>query len=267
MSKYTYIYGPVFSWRLGSSLGIDLLSQEDKICNFDCVYCQLGSTKKHIVERKKYVPTKEVIEELERLPEAQIDYITFSGRGEPTLAENLGQAIKAIKLIRKIPVAVLTNASLMAKEEVKKDLFFADFVIAKLDACSPESLEEINRPAKEIEFASILDGMKEFRKEYQGKLALQIMFIDKNKDNIRKLIYLANYIKPDEVEINTPLRPCNIGPLSKEEILRIKEAFTSACKGEFLRKEINVVSVYDERPLKEVLSISDENTLKRRGKV
>jgi len=267
MLKYKYIYGPVFSWRLGSSLGIDLLSQEEKICNFNCLYCQLGATKKYTVERKIYVPIKEVIEELERLPEAQIDYITFSGRGEPTLAENLGRAIKAIKLIRKVPVAVLTNSSLMDEEEVRKELALADFVIVKLDAYSPESLQAINRSTKDIEFASILDGIKEFRKEYQGKLSLQIMFIDKNKDDVNKLIYLTNYIKPDEVQINTPLRPCNIKPLPKEEILRIKETFNSACKGEFRRKEINVISVYDERVLKDVLPVSDEDTLKRRGKV
>jgi len=267
MLKYKYIYGPVVSWRLGSSLGIDLLSQEEKICNFDCIYCQLGLTKKHSIERKIYVPIQEVIEELERLPEAQIDYITFSGRGEPTLAENLGQAIKAIKLIRKVPVAVLTNSSLMDKENVRKELALADFVIAKLDAYSPESLQTINRPTKDIEFASILDGIREFRKEYEGKLALQIMFIEKNKDNVNKLSYLTNYIKPDEVQINTPLRSCNIKPLSKEEILKIKETFNSACKGGFLRKEINVISVYDERVLKDVLPVSDEDTLKRRGKV
>jgi wyosine [tRNA(Phe)-imidazoG37] synthetase (radical SAM superfamily) len=264
---FKYIYGPVSSWRLGSSLGIDLLSQEDKICNFNCVYCQLGTTKKHTIERKIYVPIKEVIEELERLPAAQIDYITFSGTGEPTLAENLGQAIKAIKLIRKVPVAVLTNSSLMDKENVRKELISVDFVIAKLDAYSPESLQQINNPAKGIEFSSILEGIKEFRRSYQGKLALQIMLIDKNKDDVNKLIYLTNYVKPDEVQINTPLRPCNIKPLPKEEILKIKETFTSACKGEFRRKEINIVSVYDERVLKDVSPVSDEDTLKRRGKV
>jgi wyosine [tRNA(Phe)-imidazoG37] synthetase (radical SAM superfamily) len=206
--NFKYIYGPVPSWRLGSSLGIDLLSQEDKICNFDCVYCQLGTTKKHTVERKIYVPIKEVIEELERLPAAQIDYITFSGRGEPTLAANLGEAIKAIKLIRKIPVAVLTNSSLMDKENVRKELLFSDFVIAKLDAYSPESLQQINRPSKDIEFASILDGIKEFRKEYQGKLALQIMFVEENKKYALEIAQIAKEINPDEVQLNTPLRPC-----------------------------------------------------------
>jgi wyosine [tRNA(Phe)-imidazoG37] synthetase (radical SAM superfamily) len=256
---------------LGSSLGIDLLSQEEKICNFDCLYCQLGPTKKHTAGRRIYVPVEKVIEELAMLPRAQIDYITFSGRGESTLAENLGEAIKAIKLIRKEPVAVLTNASLMGQAEVRKELILADFVVAKLDACSPESLLEINNPAKDIEFASILEGINEFRKSYRGKLALQIMFIqpllagagfiENNKQDINKYIYLANYIKPGEVQVNTPLRPCNVKPLAREELLKIKDYFTSSCQG------INIVSAYDERALKDISSISDEDTLKRRGKV
>ena len=195
---FKYIYGPVPSWRLGSSLGIDLLSQEEKICNFDCIYCQLGSTKRHVIERKIYVPVEKVIEALGALPDTAIDYITFSGRGEPTLAANLGEAIKAVKLIRKEPIAVLTNGSLMGLDEVRKDLISADFVVAKLDACSSELLQEINRPAKEVEFGAILEGIKEFKKGYQGKLALQIMFIENNKQDINKYIYLANYIKPAE---------------------------------------------------------------------
>ncbi len=236
---FKYIYGSVPSWRLGSSLGIDLLSQEEKICNFDCIYCQLGPTKRHTIERKIYVPVEKVIEELGELPDTNIDYITFSGRGEPTLAANLGEGIKAVKLIHKEPVAVLTNSSLMGLDAVREELVLADFVVAKLDACSPESLQEINRPATGIEFGSILDGINKFRKSYQGKLALQIMFTESNKQDINKYIYLANYIKPDEIQVNTPLRPCGVKPLAKEEVLRIKNNFVLACK------EVNVVSVYD----------------------
>ena len=161
--EFKYIYGPVPSWRLGSSLGIDLLSQKEKICNFDCVYCQLDLTIKHMVDRRIYIPIEKVIEELKILPDARIDYVTFSGRGEPTLAENLGQAIKAIKLIRREPIAVLTNSSLMGLEEVRRELALADFVVAKLDACTPKSLQEINRPAKGIEFGNILKGIKELK--------------------------------------------------------------------------------------------------------
>ena len=258
---FKYIYGPVPSWRLGSSLGIDLLSQGEKVCNFDCLYCQLGQTKKHTLERKVYVPIEEVIEELVELPDTNIDYITFSGRGEPTLAANLGEGIKAVKLIRKEPIAVLTNSSLMGLDEVRKDLILADFVIAKLDAYSPESFLEINRPAAGIEFGGILEGIKSFKKNFKGKLALQIMFIDNNKNDANKLIYLVNYIKPDEVQVNTPLRPCGIKALTKEEILKIKENFIVSCKG------INIVSAYDERVIKDIVSLSDEDTLKRRGKI
>ena len=181
---FKYIYGPVPSWRLGSSLGIDLLSQEEKICNFDCLYCQLGQTNKYILERKAYVPIKEVIDELGEFPDTNIDYITFSGRGEPTLAANLGEGIKAVKLIRKEPVAVLTNSSLMELEEVRKELTWADFVVAKLDAYSPESLQEINRPVERIEFGGILEGIKAFKKNFNGKLALQIMLVNNNKIHI-----------------------------------------------------------------------------------
>jgi len=258
---FKYIYGPVPSWRLGSSLGIDLLSQAEKVCNFDCLYCQLGQTRKHTLERKIYVPIKEVIDELWELPDTKIDYITFSGRGEPTLAANLGEGIKAVKLIRKEPIAVLTNSSFMGLDEVKKELVLADLVVAKLDACSPESRQEVNRPAEGIESGSILEGIKAFKNNFKGKLALQTMFIGNNKNDVNKFIYLTKYIKPDEIQVNTPLRPCGIKPLAKEEILRIKDSFVAACKG------IKVVSVYDERAFKAVASLSDDGTLRRRGKI
>ncbi|MBU0503049.1 MAG: radical SAM protein [Candidatus Omnitrophota bacterium] len=260
-SEFKYIYGPVPSWRLGSSLGIDLLSQKDKICNFDCVYCQLGPTKEYAIRRKVYVPAEEIIKEMKLLPGIKIDYITFSGRGDATLAANLGDAIKAVKLVREERIAVLTNAALLGLDAIRKELNPADFVIGKLDACSQESLRKINRPGREVEFSRILSGIKGFRKRYSGKLALQIMFIEDNKDAFDKYIYLANYIKPDEVQVNTPLRPCNVKPLTKEDVLKIKDYFISACKG------INIISVYDDRSFKDISSISDEETLKRRGKI
>lgn len=116
---------------------------------------------------------------MKMLPKKQIDYFTFFGRGEPTLAKNLGGVIKAIKTIRKEPLAVLTNSSLIDRDEVRKDLAFADFVVVKLDAYSQESFKEINNPAPEIMFSNVLSGIKRFRKEYQAKLALQIMFGEK----------------------------------------------------------------------------------------
>ncbi|MDI6735047.1 MAG: radical SAM protein [bacterium] len=255
-----YIYGPVSSWRLGSSLGIDLLSQRHRICTFDCIYCQLGKGPHYEIERKVYVPTRNIIKELEMLSLTQrevlpqIDYVTLSGRGEPTLAENLGEVIKAIKAIRKEPVAVLTNASLIIKDKIRAELSLADFVSVKLDASSEESFELLNKPAPGIKFAESIDGIKQFRKEYGGRFGLQLMFIAQNKDNAPGLAELAFEINPAEVQINTPLRPCPTKPLSKEEI--------SVIKGYF--KGLNVVSVYDAKH-KDVKPINLEDTLKRRG--
>ncbi|MDD5655136.1 MAG: radical SAM protein, partial [Candidatus Omnitrophica bacterium] len=137
---FKYIYGPVPSWRLGSSLGIDPVSKGRKICSFDCVYCQIGKAGLFIKERKRFIDTGEIIAELAGLPPLKIDYLTFSGAGEPTLAENLGEMIKAVKAIRPEPIAVITNGSLMTQADVRQELALADFVIAKLDAYSPESL-------------------------------------------------------------------------------------------------------------------------------
>jgi wyosine [tRNA(Phe)-imidazoG37] synthetase (radical SAM superfamily) len=251
-----YVYGPVSSWRLGSSLGIDPLSDKEKICTFDCLYCQLGRTYKFANERKVFVPVDEIIDEINSLPDIELDYITFSGRGEPTLAKNLGKMIKAIRKIRKEKIAVITNSSLMYMDDVVEDLLLADFVLAKLDAYSQESLEIINRPIKQITFDMIVDGIKQFKSKYKGKLALQIMFIKENQKNAKEISEIAKEINPDEIQINTPLRPSQSKPLSKSEIDKIKEYF----------KDMNTISVYDTK-IKKAEPISTEDTLKRRGKV
>jgi len=254
--KLRYVYGPVSSWRLGSSLGIDPISDKKKICSFNCIYCQLGKTKNLTSERKIYVPTDEVVNEIMSLPEIKIDYITFSGRGEPTLAENLGEMIKTIKKLRNEKIAVITNSSLLSRDDVIEDLLFADSVLVKLDARSQKSLETINRPIKGLTFNLILDGIKRFRKFYKNKFALQMMFVDENKNYAKELSQLAREINPDEVQINTPLRPCKVKPLPKEEIDKIKKYFQG----------INYISVYDTEK-KEVKPISTKDTLKRRGKI
>lgn len=259
-TNYKYIYGPVASWRLGSSLGIDLLSQEDKICDFNCIYCQLGPTLCYTVKRQVFVPVKEIIKEIKALPAIHIDYITFAGSGEPTLARNLGQAIKAIKSFSQVPVAVLTNSSLLHLDKVRKELLPADYVSVKLDASSLDSLQKINDPAKTIQFAGLLSGIIRFSKQYQGRLALQIMFLDQNKNDADKMISLIKNIKPDEVQINTPLRTCAVKPLSRGNIIKIKNTIAAACQG------ITVVSVYDINARQHIYSISDTDTLKRRGK-
>lgn len=254
--NYKYIYGPVSSWRLGRSLGIDLISGREKICTFDCLYCQLGKTKIFSEERKVFVSSAEIAEELNSLPPLEIDYITFSGRGEPTLAENLGRMIETTKKIRSEKIAVLTNSSLMDREDVQKDLLLADFVAAKLDAASADIFEIIDRPKKTIKFDIIVRALKNFRGIYKGKLALQIMFIPENKKYARDIARVVKEINPDETQINTPLRPCGAKYLSIAELSIIKSYFSG----------LNVVSVY-EADKKKVKPVSKEDTLKRRGKI
>ncbi len=145
--NFKYIYGPVSSWRLGRSLGVDLLSRDKKICALDCIYCQIGPNPGTTSVRKIYTPTKAVLKEIENLPKGVVmDYITFSGKGEPTLAKNLGEVINGVRHIRKEKIAVITDSSLLKNKAVRKDLSFADVVIAKIDASSQKLFEKINRP-------------------------------------------------------------------------------------------------------------------------
>jgi wyosine [tRNA(Phe)-imidazoG37] synthetase (radical SAM superfamily) len=202
------------------------------------------------------VKTSGVITELEKLSRIKIDYITFSGRGEPSLAKNLGQVIKAVKKLSIAPVAVLTNASLFNQAGIRKNLSGADFVIAKLDAYSQESLERINQPAKAIRFDKIIQGIKQFNKDFKGKFALQIMFVKKNQKNAQELAKLVKEINPDEVQINTPRRPCKERSLSKQEISRIKKYFQG----------LDFLSVYDIHD-KKVIPLSKQQALKRRGRL
>jgi len=248
------VYGPVSSWRLGRSLGIDLLSTKGKTCSFDCVYCQLGKTVYPLTERRQFVSLSKLAADLERVKRTPADYATFAGVGEPTLASNLGEAIELVKSMLKLPVAVLTNSSLMTREDVRSELGLADVVVAKLDAPNEELFRQINRPIVECTLDEIIQGLKLFRGEYQKKLALQMMFIKTNRGYASEMARIAEQLSPDEVQINTPLRPCAIQPLTPEDI--------SAIQREFSRVK-RVVTVYEaSRP--EVVPLNLKETLRRR---
>lgn len=240
--KYKFIYGPVFSWRLGRSLGIDPISSFPKICTFDCVYCQSGRTDVFSGEREVFISTKDLIHELRSLPDVPVDYITFAGHGEPTLAKNLGEMIRAVKMARNEKIAVITNASLITRKDVVEDLLLADLVEAKLDASSEESFQAVNRPMPEIRWTDIVEGLKAFRKVYKGHLTLQIMFVASNKACAATLATIARQIAPDEIEINTPLRVCPVKPLSIEEMEVITAIFRGICGA-----RIKVRNVYEEK--------------------
>jgi wyosine [tRNA(Phe)-imidazoG37] synthetase (radical SAM superfamily) len=250
--KMKYLYGPVPSWRLGRSLGVDLVSGK-KTCTFDCIYCQLGGTVRLVAKRGVFVPTSEIIKELESLPPLDIDYITLSGTAEPTLASNLSEVIAEIKKRFNKPVAVLTNSSLMYDPQVRKELALADKVVAKLDAPNEEIFKKVNRPTQGITFNMIVEGIKKFNKEYPGKLALQVMFMYANINEAEAIAKLAKEIGPVEVEVNTPLRPCAVRPLPPEELQPVKRFF----------EPLKVYSVYDvKRP--DVKPMDEVKTRERR---
>ena len=248
------IYGPVPSWRLGGSLGIDMVSTRGKTCSFDCMYCQLGKTVHDTAERREYISIPDLILELNQVHEISADYATFSGVGEPTIAANLGQAISIVRSALALPVAVVTNSSLIPRGDVREELSRADVVVAKIDASSQELFCKINRPVSGFYLNDILKGIERFRSEYKGKIALQMMFIEANKKYASEMARIAEQLAPDEVQINTPLRPCAIKPLLPEEIDTIKHAF-SALK--------NVVTVY-EAPKPDVAPLNTIETRRRR---
>lgn len=218
------VYGPVASWRLGRSLGIDLLCRP-KTCSFDCVYCQLGSTLHKQIRREEFVPTGKVVEELDALPPLEFDYLTFSGMGEPTLASNLEEVTVEARCRFSKPIAVLTNSSLLGQPEVRAALSLADVVVAKLDAPDAELFRRINRPANGIHFEEIIEGLRAFRAESRSWLAIQVMFCQENRDRASEIASLVRGIGPDEVQLNTPLRPSGTAPLPPQDMRRIRDAF------------------------------------------
>ena len=225
-----YIFGPVPSRRLGRSLGVDLVPY--KTCTFDCIYCDLGRTTFKTTLRKSYVSTEEVQRELDLTLsslEKKPDYITLSGSGEPTLNQNIGEIIHTIKHLTSIPLAVLTNGSLLSFEEVRKDLVESDVVLPSLDAITPFIFEHINRPHPSLKIENIVSGLVQFRKQYQGQIWLEIVFcraLNDDRREIEKLKEAIEKVEPDRVQLNTPVRPPAeefAHPLTTNQLEEIRE--------------------------------------------
>jgi wyosine [tRNA(Phe)-imidazoG37] synthetase (radical SAM superfamily) len=245
------------SWRLGRSLGIDLLPGRGKNCTFDCVYCQLGWTTCFAVERQVFVETGHLRAELDAmlLTAADVDYLTFSGTGEPTLAANLGEAIDLVRdwpALQGVPVAVLTNATLLSRPDVCHDLAHADLVVARLDAPDEALFQAINRPVVSVARSQVVEGIRAFCQEFDGRLALQMMFVGANRERADEMAALARGLNPNEVQLNTPLRTSPTPPLSREAMAEIEAGFAG----------LPVVSVYSARPPK--IRVLDRAEMRRR---
>ncbi|MFH1063277.1 MAG: radical SAM protein [Candidatus Omnitrophota bacterium] len=266
--EFKYIYGPVSSWRLGRSLGVDLIAQKNKVCCFDCSYCQVGREKPVIAKRRVFVSTDKIIDEIKALPLVKMDCITLSGTGEPTLAANLGRLIRAIKKIRSEPVAVITNSVLLGKKEVREQLSAADIIMAKLDATTNDVLALVNNPYKNITASKIITGLKKLRKTYKGTLALQIMFVKENLHSAEEIALLAKKIKADRIYINTPLRPSECKPLTKSQVLQIKKIFVShglpaECVFDVKKKNVLAINTAQTRRVRRLYTSKKRRIFKR----
>ncbi len=203
--RVSTIYGPVDSWRFGRSLGVDLILVSS-VCSFNCVYCQLGNIQEVTAGRRLFVPTERVMEDLRASDWRGSDIVTFSGSGEPTLALNLGEALREVKAFTGITTHVLTNGTLLDDPDVREALLGADRVSVKLDAADEETFRRVNRPAPGITLESVVEATVRFREEYKGHLDSQVMFLPANMKTGEALCGLLLRIRPDEVQLNTPKR-------------------------------------------------------------
>ncbi len=209
----SYIFGPVPSRRLGLSLGIDLVPF--KTCTLDCIYCELGKTATPVSRRAEYVAfTKlevEIREFFNHNPTAgKIDFITLSGSGEPTLNTALPQVIKLLRQLSKTPIALLTNGTLFSQPELRQEVLDVDLILPSLDVVSEELFTTLNRPAPELKSQEIIAGLVALRREYQGKIWLEILIcagINDTPQEIEQLIQAAAEIQPDKIQLNTVARP------------------------------------------------------------
>lgn len=207
-----YVYGPVPSRRLGQSLGVDPIPL--KTCNYNCVYCQLGRTTPITNERRDYFPAEDILAEVQAALKGhapgEIDYITFVGQGEPLLCASLGWLIRQVKALTDIPIALITNGSLLFRVDVRREIRPADVVMPTLDAADPQTFRRINRPWPRLNVTTIVDGLAAFRDTFDGQLWVETMLIKGLNDDpatLERIAEALNRIQPDRVQLNLPVRP------------------------------------------------------------
>jgi wyosine [tRNA(Phe)-imidazoG37] synthetase (radical SAM superfamily) len=246
MRGYKYLYGPVPSRRLGRSLGIDLVPH--KVCTYDCIYCQIGRTTDKTPVRKEYAPVKEILEEVSSFLKegtSSVDHLSLSGSGEPTLHSQIRSVIEGIKGLTSIPIAVITNGSLLYDEKVRQDLLRADIVLPSLDAVSAEVFMKINRPHPGFSVEKVIEGLVEFRKAFKGQIWLEVLFckgVNDSKEELIKMKKAVGRIQPDRIHLNTVVRPPSekwAAPLNQKEMEEIQA---------FFGKTASIISEFDRHP-------------------
>ncbi len=227
---YKYLFGPVPSRRLGMSLGIDLVPK--KVCTLNCVYCEVGKTTKLTTDRMEYIKYDKIIDELQQFMSSKpnIDYITFSGSGEPTLNSRIGEVLAYIKMhYPTTKTAILTCGALLSLPELRSELLEADVILPSLDAGSQSMFEKINRPNPNLNIDTYIKGLIDFRKEYKGQIWLEVFLLKGYNDSLEELDLLKKAIleiKPNIVQLNTLDRPGTVEGLvsmTKDELQQIKD--------------------------------------------
>ncbi len=229
--SFKHLFGPVPSRRFGLSLGVDLTPF--KTCSFDCRYCQLGATTLRTLERREWVPTDEVLAELDdwKKKGGLADFISLAGSGEPTLHTHFGDILRWASGAGKCRSALLTNGTLLWLPEVRRDAAAAHVVKATLSAWDQASFSRLHRPHPELQFDRIVDGIRAFRGEYNGELWLEVFVARGYNDSaadLRAIAAIARTIRPDRIHLNTAVRPAAeslILPLSGAELEAMADLF------------------------------------------
>lgn len=227
-----YVFGPVKSRRLGVSLGIDIIPY--KLCSFNCVYCECGATTRLTSEVKEYIPADDIIREIDSVLSGspELDVVTFSGSGEPTLNSGIGKVIKHLKeRYPQYKVAVLTNSTTMHVADVRRSIMLADMIVPSLDAAGDEAFNRIMKPATGVNVRDVIEGLVALRREFKGQICLEIFIIEGINDTESELKLLkaaSERISPDEIHLNSLDRPGTekwVKPVSLERMMEIKKFF------------------------------------------
>lgn len=232
VSTFKHVFGPVRSRRLGRSLGVNNVPY--KTCTYSCIYCQLGRTTNLTVERRTFYNLESTVSEVSEFigsVSEDVDYVTFVPDGEPLLDINIGREIFEIKNRVPKPVAVLTNASLLFREDAREDLLNADFVSVKIDVLKEGTWKIVNRPHPDLKLTDILEGVEEFAKIFKGKLTTETMLVNDFNTNLDELRVIASFIRslnPWKVYVAIPVRPpaeAYVKPPTPEKLVEIYALF------------------------------------------
>ncbi|BAI80304.1 conserved hypothetical protein [Deferribacter desulfuricans SSM1] len=263
-----YIFGPVPSRRLGASLGVNLVPK--KICSLDCVYCEVGKTTDFEIERKRFFAPDDLLSEFKIIYERKkdiIDVVTFTGAGEPTLNIDLTYLASEVKKNIDKPLAVLTNGTLLFREDVRNELLIFDIVVPSFDAVSEDIFKRVNRPHPELKIEKIIKGLKEFSQIFKGKLFVEILLVKGVNDSNEELDKIANVLKDinyTKVQLNTVFRPpaykgfqgLNEGELLEKGLYLAKKGVKVETVGSFIKSlsnnnenlEEDLISLLSMRP-------------------